>query len=150
MTEADLRGLSGPDLAVDHLLHLPALLLERLDHLVETAVVLGLQRRPEDVGVLEGSIDGGVGDGDELQTLVADALQLGGHDLTHQLAEAIGAALQRPAAVRVPPFAVKMALGEDAAGVLLSGQRATPRRLVDAGFAFVFPDLESALADLLS
>ncbi len=65
-------------------------------------------------------------------------------------AEAIGAALQRPAAVRVPPFAVKMALGEDAAGVLLSGQRATPRRLVDAGFAFVFPDLESALADLLS
>lgn len=68
----------------------------------------------------------------------------------NDFAEAIGAALHRPAAVRVPPFAVKMALGDDAAGVLLSGQRATPRRLVDAGFAFVFPDLESALADLLS
>lgn len=65
-------------------------------------------------------------------------------------ADAVGAALARPAALRVPSFAVKMAFGEAAAEVLLTGQRAVPRRLVDAGFAFVFPDIESALADLLA
>lgn len=66
------------------------------------------------------------------------------------LAESIGKVLNRPAALRVPSFAVKMAFGEAASEVLLTGQRAVPRRLVDAGFAFVFPELESALADLLS
>lgn len=65
-------------------------------------------------------------------------------------ASAVGAALNRPAALRVPAFAVKMAFGEEAAEVLLTGQRAVPRRLVDAGFAFVFPDIDSALADLLA
>lgn len=63
-------------------------------------------------------------------------------------AEALGASLHRPALVRVPAFAVKMAMGSEAAMVVLTGQRAIPKRLVDAGFAFVFPDLRSALADL--
>lgn len=62
-------------------------------------------------------------------------------------ADTLGATLGRPAALRVPPFAVKLAFGE-AADVVLGGQRAIPRRLVDAGFAFVFPELASALADL--
>jgi NAD dependent epimerase/dehydratase family enzyme len=50
--------------------------------------------------------------------------------------------------MRVPAFALKAALGTEAAEALLTGQRAQPKRLVDAGFAFVFPDLRSALADL--
>lgn len=62
-------------------------------------------------------------------------------------ADALGAALRRPSVLRVPSFAVKVALGE-VAEVVLTGQRAVPRRLVDAGFAFVFPDIASALADL--
>jgi NAD dependent epimerase/dehydratase family enzyme len=41
-----------------------------------------------------------------------------------------------------------MAMGREAAGSVLTGQRALPKRLVDAGFAFVFPDVRSALADL--
>lgn len=65
-------------------------------------------------------------------------------------ADALGKALSRPAALRVPSFAVKMAFGDEAAEVLLTGQRAIPRRLVDAGFAFVFPEVESALADLVA
>jgi uncharacterized protein (TIGR01777 family) len=56
--------------------------------------------------------------------------------------------LGRPAAVRVPAFAVRLAMGE-AAEVVLTGQRAVPKRLVDSGFAFVFPELASALADLV-
>jgi uncharacterized protein (TIGR01777 family) len=61
----------------------------------------------------------------------------------------LGASLDRPAAVRVPKFALKMTLGtEGALETVLAGQRAIPKRLVDAGFAFLFPDLPSALADL--
>jgi uncharacterized protein len=64
-------------------------------------------------------------------------------------AAAIGSAMNRPSALRVPGFAVKAAFGNEAGEVLLTGQRAIPKRLVDAGFAFVFPDLASALSDLV-
>lgn len=63
-------------------------------------------------------------------------------------AHALGEALGRPAVLRVPSFAVKLAFGARA-DAMLTGQRAVPRRLVDSGFAFVFPELASALADLV-
>jgi uncharacterized protein (TIGR01777 family) len=66
----------------------------------------------------------------------------------NEFAETLGASLNRPSLMRVPAFAVKMAMGAEAAEAVLTGQRAIPKRLVDAGFAFVFPDLASALADL--
>jgi uncharacterized protein (TIGR01777 family) len=64
-------------------------------------------------------------------------------------AHALGDAMGRPAALRVPEFAVKLALGSRAEAVL-HGQRAVPKRLVDTGFAFVFPELTSALADIVT
>lgn len=63
-------------------------------------------------------------------------------------AATLGKVLGRPAALRVPAFAVKLAMGE-AASVVLTGQRAVPTKLVESGFAFVFPELASALADLV-
>ena len=63
-------------------------------------------------------------------------------------ADTLAKALGRPAALRVPAMAVRIAMGE-AADVVLTGQRAVPDRLVRSGFAFVFPDLASALADLV-
>jgi uncharacterized protein (TIGR01777 family) len=65
-------------------------------------------------------------------------------------ASALGASLNRPSFMRVPAFTVKIVMGAEAAEAVLTGQRAIPKRLVDAGFAFVFPDLRSALADLAS
>lgn len=65
-------------------------------------------------------------------------------------ATALGESLHRPSIVRVPAFALKLSMGSEAAEILLTGQRAIPKRLVDAGFAFVFPDVRSALADLAS
>lgn len=67
----------------------------------------------------------------------------------NELAHALGEALGRPSSFRVPAAALRMALGNDRAEVLLTGQRAVPRELVRSGFAFVFPELASALADLL-
>jgi uncharacterized protein len=68
----------------------------------------------------------------------------------NEFAEAFGDALHRPTLFRVPAFAVRAALGNEAAQAVLTGQRALPKRLTDAGFAFVFADLRSALEDLVS
>lgn len=54
----------------------------------------------------------------------------------------------RPALLRVPAFAVRLALGEMST-VVLHGQRAIPKRLLDLGFTFRFPQAQAALRDLL-
>ena len=61
---------------------------------------------------------------------------------------ALGRVLRRPAAFRVPAFALRLLLG-DMATVLLDGQRAVPRKLQRLGFTFRFPEAEPALRDLL-
>lgn len=71
------------------------------------------------------------------------------HPVTNrELARALGRALRRPAYLPVPAFALRLLLGEMSA-VLLTGQRAVPKRLLEAGFTFRFPRLEDALSDLL-
>lgn len=63
------------------------------------------------------------------------------------LTRKFAAALHRPAILPVPSLALKLALGEFG-GALLTSQRAVPAGLTADGFAFRFPTLESALADL--
>ncbi len=71
------------------------------------------------------------------------------HPLTNaEFARALGRVLGRPAWLPVPAFALRLLLGE-MSSMLLTGQRAVPRRLLEAGFTFHFPDAESALRDLL-
>lgn len=65
-----------------------------------------------------------------------------------ELARALGKVLGRPAKMAVPPFVLKMMLGE-MAGVLLGGQRAVPSRLTAAGFEFSYPKIDGALSDLV-
>jgi NAD dependent epimerase/dehydratase family enzyme len=47
-----------------------------------------------------------------------------------------------------PAFMLRLVLGEFA-DTLLTGQKVLPKRLLDAGFRFNFPDIDAALADLL-
>ena len=63
-------------------------------------------------------------------------------------AKALGAALHRPAFMPLPAVFLKLGLGELSV-LLLGGQRAVPKRLLEAGFVFRFNSLETALADLL-
>lgn len=63
-------------------------------------------------------------------------------------AAALGRALHRPSLFPVPGAPLKLLIGEFAA-VLLEGQRAVPKKLMEAGFHFRFPDLDSALRDLV-
>ena len=65
-----------------------------------------------------------------------------------QLAKAIGGAMGRPSWIPVPGFAMRLAFGE-VADVVLQGQRAVPKRLLDLGFDFRCPNAEAALEDLL-
>lgn len=68
----------------------------------------------------------------------------------NDFAHAVAQALHRPCSFRVPATAVRIALGSGPGEVVLTGQRAVPARLVKSSFAFLFPDLSSALADLVS
>ncbi len=65
-----------------------------------------------------------------------------------EFTRALGRVLGRPALLPVPALALKVLFGEMAT-VLLDGQRAVPRRLLEAGFSFEFTDVEAALRDLL-
>jgi uncharacterized protein (TIGR01777 family) len=67
----------------------------------------------------------------------------------HELTKAIGEVLGKPTFMpAVPAFAMKMILGEFGS-VLLKGQKVVPKRLLDMGFRFRFPEIKGALQDLL-
>ena len=61
-----------------------------------------------------------------------------------EFTKSLGRVLHRPTALVVPGFALRIPL-RDFAKDLLGGQRVIPRRLLDAGFTFDHPELESAL-----
>lgn len=58
-------------------------------------------------------------------------------------------ALRRPALFPAPAFALRLALGEMADALLLSSQRVTPAKLVDAGYQFQQPELPDALGEVM-
>lgn len=64
-----------------------------------------------------------------------------------QFARHLGQAMRRPACLRVPAWVLRLAMGEMST-VVLTGQRAVPRRLLNLGFAFRFPALHAALYEL--
>jgi hypothetical protein len=65
-------------------------------------------------------------------------------DFTRALAQAV----HRPAVLPAPAFALRLLLGEMADGLLLASQRAYPRALLEAGFAFEQAEIGPALAAL--
>ena len=66
----------------------------------------------------------------------------------NELAKELGKAMKRPSFLRIPKFILSLALGE-ASTVLLDGQRPYPKRLLKAGFDYKFPNIRSALLDLI-
>jgi uncharacterized protein (TIGR01777 family) len=58
--------------------------------------------------------------------------------------------LNRPALLPLPAIVAKLALGEFAEEGLLASARVQPKKLIESGFQFGFPDLESALTNLLT
>lgn len=63
-----------------------------------------------------------------------------------EFAKALGRALNRPAFMPAPSFMVKTIMGELGRS-LLQSQRATPKKLTEARYDFLFPDVDSALKE---
>lgn len=64
--------------------------------------------------------------------------------------KALGRVLRRPTIIPVPRFALELLLGKDLAGALLfTSSQVTPTKLLDSGFTFDHPDVETALRDTL-
>ncbi|WP_373230173.1 TIGR01777 family oxidoreductase [Cohnella sp.] len=59
----------------------------------------------------------------------------------------LGSVTHRPHWFPVPGFVLRAVLGEMST-LVLTGQRAMPRKLLDHGFVFAFPKLEAALRDI--
>ena len=60
----------------------------------------------------------------------------------------LGAVLQRPALLPLPPLALQLLLGEGST-VLTASQRVLPTRTLESGYAFEHPELEPALRGLV-
>ncbi|MET7382567.1 TIGR01777 family oxidoreductase [Streptomyces sp. NPDC005526] len=61
-----------------------------------------------------------------------------------EITAAMGRVLHRPTLFPVPASALRVALGE-MAGDVLSSQRVVPKRLLESGFTFAFPEIEEAV-----
>jgi uncharacterized protein len=66
-----------------------------------------------------------------------------------EFTKALGAALRRPAVVPVPRFALVALRGEELTEQILASMRVIPRRALDLGYEFGFPEVDGALRDLL-
>lgn len=62
-----------------------------------------------------------------------------------EFCKALGRALHRPSWAPVPSFVLRLMLGE-MSGLLLDGQRALPKKLLDASFRFRYPAAPEALS----
>ena len=66
-----------------------------------------------------------------------------------EFTNALADALRRPARLPVPAFALRLLFGELADEGLLASARVVPEKLAQSGFVFAFPELKSALQDLV-
>jgi hypothetical protein len=90
-----------------------------------------------------------------IRFLIDDPNTSGPHNLSapnpvtnREFARTLGKVMHRPWFFPIPRFALELAFGE-VATVVMDGQRALPTKLMQSGFEFHFPTLESALADIL-
>jgi hypothetical protein len=67
-----------------------------------------------------------------------------------EFTDAVGRAINRPTALGAPAFALKLAYGQMAEETLLSGARVVPRKLLDSGYQFKYPELGPALKQILT
>ncbi len=65
-----------------------------------------------------------------------------------QLAKALGRVMGRPSFMRAPKFMLWLVLG-GVATLVTTGQRVLPRKALELGYSFRFPEIDGALKDIL-
>ena len=66
-----------------------------------------------------------------------------------EFSSTLGKVLKRPAFLPLPAFVVKLMMGEMGEELLLSGQRVVPSKALATQYSFKYPDVESALREIL-
>jgi len=60
----------------------------------------------------------------------------------------LGKTMRRPSWLPIPGIVLRLLFGEMAEETILSGQRVFPKRLMEAGYRFIYPEAESALKEI--
>ena len=66
-----------------------------------------------------------------------------------QFIEAFGRRLRRPVLWSAPAWLIRALVGEERSSILLQGQLVRPKRTLESGYIFRYPELGSALDDLV-
>ncbi|KAI5103694.1 epimerase family protein SDR39U1 [Silurus meridionalis] len=67
-----------------------------------------------------------------------------------EFTQELGHVLKRPTLLPVPELLLRATLGHERAAILTQGQRAVPKRTLESGFQFQYPDLTSALRQIIT
>lgn len=68
----------------------------------------------------------------------------------NQLASTLAKLMKRPHILRLPDFIVELIFGEMGKTLLLEGSKVLPKKLTEEGYKFRYPDIISAISDLLN
>jgi uncharacterized protein len=86
----------------------------------------------------------------EVQTLSGPVNLAAPNPVTNaEFTRSLGRAVNRPAVLPAPAFALRLAFGEAADEALLASERLVPERLLQSGFRFEHPDIAAALRAVL-
>ncbi|MGL4835283.1 MAG: DUF1731 domain-containing protein, partial [Shewanella sp.] len=66
-----------------------------------------------------------------------------------EFSQALGKALHRPACLPMPALLLRLAMGE-MSELLTEGQFVIPKRALEAGFRFKYPQLQAALTQVVA
>ena len=66
-----------------------------------------------------------------------------------QFSEALAQTLNRPCVLRTPAIVLRAAFGDMADEIMLQGQNVLPKKAIEAGFAFSYPELHLSLQKIL-
>lgn len=67
----------------------------------------------------------------------------------YEFTKELGRLLKRPTVFPVPGFVMNAVMGSERAVVLTQGQKVIPKRTQEAGFQYKYPDLTSALKEIV-
>ncbi|MCB9747960.1 MAG: TIGR01777 family protein [Candidatus Omnitrophica bacterium] len=66
-----------------------------------------------------------------------------------EFTKVLGRVLHRPVILPLPAFAAKIMFGEMGEALLLGGAKVAPQKLIGLGYTFQYPDIETALKNLI-
>jgi uncharacterized protein (TIGR01777 family) len=69
--------------------------------------------------------------------------------MNRQFIEAFGRRLRRPVLWSVPAWLIRLLVGDERSSILLQGQLVRPKRTLESGYVFRYPELGPALDDLV-